>query len=125
MASTDVFFLADPLRTPLDWRTRLQVAIDIAAALVKKLLLLHNITLENSDNQIAAILLVADSVSEPYLVSGIPLLLLRPPGVPCLRRLRQRAHGRQLRRQGESETCSCSPAQCYTDISATVHNATI
>ena len=25
---------ADPLRTPLDWRTRLQVAIDIAAALV-------------------------------------------------------------------------------------------
>ncbi|XP_062188431.1 probable receptor-like protein kinase At1g49730 isoform X2 [Phragmites australis] len=26
-------FLHDPLRTPLDWRTRLQVAIDVAAAL--------------------------------------------------------------------------------------------
>lgn len=29
-----VNFLADPLRTPLNWRTRLQVAIDVAAALV-------------------------------------------------------------------------------------------
>ncbi|BAF20847.2 Os07g0159700 [Oryza sativa Japonica Group] len=28
-----VNFLADPLRTPLNWRTRLQVAIDVAAAL--------------------------------------------------------------------------------------------
>lgn len=27
-------FWADPLRTPLNWRTRLQVAIDVAAALV-------------------------------------------------------------------------------------------
>ena len=40
--NTDVPFLADPLRTPLDWRTRLQVAIDVAAALVKH----HQITLE-------------------------------------------------------------------------------
>ncbi|NP_001335612.1 uncharacterized protein LOC100501925 isoform 2 [Zea mays] len=60
--------LHDPLRTPLDWRTRLQVAIDVAAAL-------------------------------PIHHSGIPLLPLRPPGVPRVRQLRHRAHGRQLRRQ--------------------------
>lgn len=27
-------FLADPLRTPLDWRTRLQIASGVVAALV-------------------------------------------------------------------------------------------
>lgn len=28
------WFLADPLKTPLNWRTRLQIAIGVAAALV-------------------------------------------------------------------------------------------
>lgn len=28
------FLIADPLKTPLDWNTRLQIAIGVAAALV-------------------------------------------------------------------------------------------
>lgn len=29
-----LYWLADPLRTPLNWRTRLQIAIGVVAALV-------------------------------------------------------------------------------------------
>lgn len=30
----DCWFLTDPLRTPLNWRTRLQIAVGVVAALV-------------------------------------------------------------------------------------------